>query len=193
MFVTGVLLCSPHTCVIVHAICTRCTTAVSRWSLTHTSYISFYRLLASFSSSKLVWVALKHENLRWHFSYFRSYICWGTFCLISSTFLTCLPGSSSLVGWNHQSSEDILSCSCLKTSQQWWGQQLCMRRLTQTVSLPFALHAIRHTRLSLRAWSWKERICFFPVASVRNPSHLLFLSFWNAFFLNPFWSFCFSF
>lgn len=58
-----------------------------------------------------------------------------------------------------------------------------------------ALHAISlagGTRLSLRAWSWEERVCFFPVASVRNPSHLIFLSFWVAFFLNLFWSFSFS-
>lgn len=58
-----------------------------------------------------------------------------------------------------------------------------------------ALHAISvagGTRLSLRAWSWKERVCFFPVASVRNPRHLLFLSFWDVFALNLFWSFCFS-
>lgn len=58
-----------------------------------------------------------------------------------------------------------------------------------------ALHAISlagGTRLSLRAWRWKEKICFFPVASVRDPSHLLFLSSWDAFFLNLFWSFCFS-
>ena len=37
------------------------------------------------------------------------------------------------------------------------------------------------TRLSLRVWSWEERSCFFPVASVRNPSLLLLLSFWDSF------------
>lgn len=57
-----------------------------------------------------------------------------------------------------------------------------------------ALHAISlagGTRPSLRAWSWKERICFFPVVCVRNPSPLLFLSL-RCLFPESVLSFCFS-
>lgn len=45
--------------------------------------------------------------------------------------------------------------------------------------------------IALWVWHSEERVCFFLMLGVRNPSLFPFISFWDAFFLNLFWAFTF--
>lgn len=88
-------------------------------------------------------------------------------------FLASLLESSSPVGLKPAKFWSRIIVLMFKASQQWSRQKLCMRRLIPIASLPTSMFAC--------CWYQTLRIQSFPVASVRNPSLLLFL-FWDAFF-----------